>query len=93
MPLQVLEKIKQTIQSNIENAEVYVSDPMSDATHFQAIVISPDFEDMSLVQQQRIIMNSLKDAFDTNVVHALELKTFTPEKWAAQKDQYLPVLS
>ena len=89
----MLDQIKQTIQNNIQDAEVYVFDPMNDATHFQAIVVSSDFENMPLVRQQQLVMSSLQDAFNTNMVHALGLKTFTPEKWRNQKDQYLSMLS
>ncbi len=86
-------KIKQVIQKKLEGAKVYVSDPMNDATHFQAIVISSNFEGLSLVKQQQLVMNSLKDEFNKNSVHALGLKTFTPEQWENKKKFYLPTPS
>jgi len=80
------EEIKKIIIDNVPNATVYVMDP--DGEHFQAIVISPSFEGLSLIKQHKMIMNPLKEAFETTM-HALQLKTFTPEKWELVKDQYI----
>ena len=82
-----LEDIKNTIESSIENATAYVLDPMNDGQHLQAIVVSPVFNGMPLVKQHQLVMNSLKDAFAQSV-HALGLKTFTPEKWELEKSKF-----
>ncbi len=82
------EKIKQTIEAALEEATAYVLDPMQDGQHFESIVVSPAFEGMSLVNQHRMVMNALKAELGSNTVHALALKTFTPEKWAQQRGQY-----
>ena len=84
----MIETIRDTILKEIPGAIVYVDDPNNDGEHFQAIVISDTFNSMSLVKQHQLVMNSLKQEFATRV-HALQLKTFTPEKWEQQKDQYL----
>ena len=77
----MIKKIKSSIQNALPGSEVYVRDPMNDNTHFTAIVISKQFEGISLVDQQKLVMKALKNEFDSNLVHALELKTFTPERW------------
>ena len=82
------EKIKQAIESALDEATAYVFDPMQDGQHFESIVVSPAFEGMSLVNQHRTVMNALKAELDSNTVHALALKTFTPEMWAQQRSQY-----
>ena len=84
----MIETIRETILKEIPGAIVYVDDPNNDGEHFQAIVISETFNSLSLVKQHQLVMNSLKQEFATRV-HALQLKTFTPEKWEQQKDQYL----
>ncbi len=58
-----------------------------DGEHFSALVISPSFANLSLVKQQKMVMQALKEEFAERV-HALQLKTFTPEKWDAQKAQF-----
>ena len=69
------------------NATVYVLDPMNDGQHLQAIVVSPAFEGMMLVKQHQMVMKPLKEAL-AQAVHALGLKTFTPQKWQEVKFQY-----
>ena len=83
-----LTEIQQTIEKNVPNATVHVLDPMNDGQHLQAFVISPVFKDMMLIKQHQLVMRPLKEACDGNVVHALGLKTFTPEKWDLEKDKY-----
>lgn len=79
--------IKQTIEQNIPNATAHVLDPMNDGQHLQAFVVSPAFDGMMLIKQHQMVMQPLTKAFATSV-HALALKTFTPEKWAAEKSKY-----
>lgn len=88
----MVEELKEAILASLPDAEVHVIDPNQDGAHFQAFVISPRFEGLSLVKQHQLVMNPLKLAFETSV-HALGLKTFTPQKWEQQKSQYLEVLS
>jgi len=79
--------IKIKIENAIPGATAHVLDPMNDGQHLQAIVISPAFDGLSLIKQHQLVMAPLKDDFES-YVHALGLKTFTPEKWDKVKDQY-----
>ena len=80
-------EIKQTIEKAVPQSTVYVLDPLNDGQHLQAIVISPVFVGMMLVKQHQLVMKALKEAFAQSV-HALGLKTFTPEKWEEVKSEY-----
>lgn len=82
-----IDHIKQTIEQNIPGATAYVLDPMNDGQHLQAFVVSPSFEGMMLIKQHQMVMGPLTKAFATSV-HALALKTFTPEKWETEKTKY-----
>jgi acid stress-induced BolA-like protein IbaG/YrbA len=75
-------QIEEIILGAIPNAQVMVRDPMNDGAHFEATVISESFVGMSLVNQHRQVMQPLKNAFAGDL-HALALKTYTPEKWAS----------
>ena len=75
-------QIEEIISGALPNAQVMVRDPMNDGAHFEATVISESFVGMSLVNQHRQVMKSLKDAFSGDL-HALALKTYTPEEWAS----------
>lgn len=81
-----LEEIQKTIEGAVAGATVHVLDPMNDGQHLQAIVISPTFSGMPLVKQHQMVMRPLKEAFQA--VHALGLKTFTPEKWDEVRGQF-----
>ncbi len=78
-------QIEEIILGAVPDAQVIVRDPMNDGAHFEATVISESFIGVSLVNQHRQVMKSLKDAFAGDV-HALALKTYTPEKWASNQD-------
>ena len=83
-----LDTIKDVVQQAIPDATVTILDPMNDGQHLQALVISASFEGVSLVKQHQMVMKPLSDALTSNTVHALGLKTFTPEKWEQQKHKY-----
>lgn len=84
----MIEQIKSAIQAALPDATIYVLDPMNDGQHFESVVISPSFEGQSLVKQHQAVMKPLKDAIASNAVHALRLKTYTPDKWETEKAQY-----
>jgi stress-induced morphogen len=79
--------IESLIEANIEDADATVSRPRSvdenhEDAHFAALVISPAFEGKSLVQQHQLVYDALGDHMTTDI-HAMELKTYTPEEYAA----------
>ena len=78
-------QIEEIILGAVPNAQVFVRDPMNDGAHFEATVISESFVGMPLAKQHRQVMQSLKDAFAGDL-HAIKLKTYTPEKWASAQD-------
>lgn len=77
----MVDAIQAIISEALPGAEVIVEDPMNDGAHLQATVISEDFIDRTRLQQQRLVMKALKDVF-ADSLHALALKTYTPEEWA-----------
>lgn len=74
------EEIKQAIHKSLDDAIVYIEDPRNDGVHLEAIVISEHFKGKSLLEQQQIVMRSLQSLFEKGL-HALALKTYTPQKW------------
>ena len=81
----MIDRIRNIIDAAVPNAKVHVFSP--DGEHFEAIVISPSFENLSLVKQHQMVLKSLRDEF-ADRLHALQLKTFTPQKWEEVKSQY-----
>jgi BolA protein len=52
-----------------------------EGTHLHITIVSPQFEGVSLLNRHRLVHGALTDAFATHL-HALELKTYSPEEWA-----------
>ena len=52
--------------------------------HYEALVISPDFDGQRSVRRHQLVYETLGDRVGGEI-HALALKTFTPEEWQAAK--------
>jgi acid stress-induced BolA-like protein IbaG/YrbA len=55
-----------------------------DGRHWQAVIVSPQFEGKRLIQRHQRVYATLGERMHTDEVHALSMKTFTPAEWAAQ---------
>jgi acid stress-induced BolA-like protein IbaG/YrbA len=75
------ERIKTLIEAGVPGARAIVG---GDGTHFEACVVSPEFAGRSALQRHRMVYASLGDRMGTEI-HALSLKTYTPEEWAATR--------
>lgn len=78
------QQIIDTLTAAIPDARVRLESP--DGVHYTAIVVSAEFENLPLVRQHQRVMNALKAEFDSERLHALQLKTMTPDKWAAVQE-------
>ena len=67
------------IETGLACAEVQVR---GDGSHFEAIVVSEAFAGLSMVQQHQRVYACLGDGMQ-GAIHALSMRTYTPEKWAA----------
>ncbi len=76
-----LEQVESLIKAEIPDAQVQVHDLTGGGDHLQAIVVSSQFEGKSLVKQHQLVYGALREAMATEAIHALALKTYTPEAW------------
>ncbi|CAM4448218.1 MAG: hypothetical protein LEGION0398_MBIBDBAK_00699 [Legionellaceae bacterium] len=76
-------KIQQLIETQIPNSRAIVQSP--DGIHFEAIVISSEFENKTKVQQQQLVYKAVYSYIQEGSLHALSLKTYTPELWEKNK--------
>lgn len=51
-----------------------------DGHHFEAVIVSPAFAGKSRVQQHQLVYQALGDRMRAEI-HALSMKTYTPEEW------------
>ena len=75
------EQVEAMIKAEIPDAQVQVQDLTGGGDHLQAIVISSQFEGKTLIKQHQLVYGALKQAMVTEAIHALALKTYTPEAW------------
>lgn len=73
-------ELQELIKSGIPGAEVTVR---GDGDHFDAVVVSGKFSGLTMVQQHQLVYATLGDRMGGEI-HALALKTCTPEEWARQ---------
>jgi acid stress-induced BolA-like protein IbaG/YrbA len=52
-----------------------------DGRHFDAIIVSPEFSGKNMVQQHQAVYRILGDRMREEI-HALSMKTYSPEDWA-----------
>ena len=65
------------IKQKITDSEVLVENLKGD-DHLQVTVISPKFIGLSLVKQHQLVYSALKEELASEAIHALALKTETP---------------
>ena len=71
--------IEHLIEEQLPGAQAIVRG--DDGVHFEAIVISDDFAGKSLIQQHRLVYAALGGRMESEEIHALSLKTCTPDAW------------
>ena len=65
------------IKQKIADSQVYVENLKGD-DHLQVTVISSEFNGLSLVKQHQLVYSALKEELASEAIHALALKTETP---------------
>lgn len=75
-----LDQVKQQIEAVLPDAEVMVND-LGGGDHLEAVVVSEAFVNQSRVKQHQMVYGALQDALASEAIHALALKTFTPDAW------------
>ena len=68
------DNIEELIIQSIPDAKVTIEDLRGDGDHYSAIVVSKSFDGKSMLQQHKMVYESLKGKMG-NELHALELKT------------------
>ncbi|MEB3230001.1 MAG: BolA family transcriptional regulator [Leptolyngbyaceae bacterium] len=78
------DQVESMIKAGIPDAAVQVQDLTGGNDHYQVIVVSPAFDGKGLVQQHQLVYRAVQSAMASDAIHALSLKTYTPDEWAAQ---------
>ena len=76
-----LAEIKARIEQNLQTTQVDVID-LGGGDHIRAIVVSPQFAGLPLIKQHKLVLDLFTNEINSNEVHALTVKTMTPEQFA-----------
>ena len=66
------DRVKALIEAGLPGAKVEVT---GDGRHFEAVVTSSAFEGKSLIQQHRMVKDTVKAQIESDELHALSIKT------------------
>ncbi len=72
--------IKGYIENGFETSYVEVE---GDGHHFEAVIVSDLFRGLTRVAQHQLVYKALGDRMKQEI-HALSLKTLTPDEWKKQ---------
>ena len=73
MPLP-LDEIKKLIKDSIPDASIEIEDLMGDNNHYSATITSSKFNNLSKIEQHKLVYKSLKGKMG-NELHALSITT------------------
>jgi acid stress-induced BolA-like protein IbaG/YrbA len=74
-------EVKKCIEAGIPGAEAMVT---ADGTKYNAIVVSAEFEGKTMIAEQKMVYATVNDYIQSGDIHALSIKAYTPEEWAAE---------
>jgi len=77
------QQVEAMIKAELPDAQVQIQDLTGGGDHYQVTVVSSHFEGKGLVQQHQMVYRAVGQAMSTEAIHALAVKTYTPQSWAA----------
>ena len=72
------EDVKTLLEKVLPDCEFQVA---TDGGHFNIVAIGEIFSNKRPVQRQQIIYGALKEQISSGEIHAVNMKTFTPDEW------------
>ena len=75
------DQLKARIETLAPGTTAEIMDLTGTQDHYQAVIVSPVFEGKMMIQQHRLVMDLLQKEIDSGEVHALTMRTFSPEQY------------
>tara|TARA_R110002049_G_scaffold55813_7_gene154436 strand:- start:20 stop:265 length:246 start_codon:yes stop_codon:yes gene_type:complete len=73
--------VKGLLQQHMPDCEFYVE---GEGSHYNIAAIGEVFEGLRPVKKQQLVYAALSDHIADGSIHAVNIRTFTPEQWQAQ---------
>ena len=74
------EDIKTALETALSPSHLEVE---VEGSHVHVVVVSSVFEGLNAVKKQQAVYAAFGDAISSGAVHAVHMKTYTPNEWAA----------
>jgi acid stress-induced BolA-like protein IbaG/YrbA len=75
------DEVRERILTGLPGAEVRVDSP--DGTHFEALVVAPQFKGLRQLARHQLVYGTLGHAVGREI-HALSVAAHTPAEWATR---------
>jgi acid stress-induced BolA-like protein IbaG/YrbA len=73
--------VKRILEERLEGCDIQVE---GDGSHFNLVIVGALFEGLRTLRRQQLVLASLNTEIAEGAIHAVNMKTFTPEEWAAR---------
>ena len=77
-----VEAIKALLEAAISDSHIEVE---VDGSHVHVLAVSPAFAGLSPVKKQQLVYGALNEQIASGAIHAVHMKTFTPDEWQQQQ--------
>lgn len=75
------DSVRKLLLAALPDADLELVDLTGTQDHYQVRIVSQAFEGKTLIEQHQLVYHALGDAMH-GPIHALALKTYTPQSWA-----------
>ena len=77
-------QVRNMLESAFPTDQIQLTSPQGDDNHFQVLIVSERFAGKSMVEQHQLVYQALGGSM-REAIHALALRTYTPEQWEADR--------
>lgn len=75
------QEVKARLEDHLADCEFFIQ---GEGCNFQVTAVSERFAGMTPVKRQQLIYGALNEEISSGALHAISIRTYTPEQWAQQ---------
>ncbi|MDJ0837970.1 MAG: BolA/IbaG family iron-sulfur metabolism protein [Acidobacteriota bacterium] len=81
------ETIVERLKAAFPDVRLKLDDARGTGDYWELEIATDAFEGMSRVKKHQAVYKPLRDLMDSNQIHALKIKTFSPAQWAEREGE------
>jgi stress-induced morphogen len=75
------DNLRKRLEQLAPGTHVEITDLTGTQDHYQALIVSNAFQGKIMIDQHRLVLGLVQPEVDSGELHALTMKTYTPEQW------------